>query len=100
MGAVVDFAELPRDQWPAVLSAVSTAGIELADEVDQRDLRWYMSRHEGCQVDLAFGPVVPGGAEGVCMYSPARTWWRRPLGMRRLSRVVWSAVLSAGGRPV
>lgn len=100
MGAVVDFAELPCDQCSAVLSTLSTGGIELVDEVDERGLRWHMCRREGCQVDLAFGPVMPGGSKGVCMYSGALSWWRRPLGMRRLSRVVWSSVLSAGGRPV
>src|SRR4051812_21273537 len=98
MGTVADFAELPPDRWPAVLSTVSSAGVELADAGDERGLRCYVCRREGCVVGMAFGPVVPGAGQGVCVYSPARSWWRRPLGMWRLSRVVWRAVLAAGGR--
>jgi hypothetical protein len=33
------------------------------------------------------------------LYYPEWFHWRRPLGMWRLWREVWSAVLAAGGRP-
>jgi hypothetical protein len=101
MGAVVDLAELRRDHWPEVLSAVSEAGVQLADDGDdERGWRWYRCCRSGCRVDLGFGRVVPGGGEGVFMFSRGLTWWRRPLGMRRPSRALWTALLAAGGRAV
>jgi hypothetical protein len=99
MGAAASFAELSPDRWPSVLSAVSSAGVELADEGQDRGLRVYKCRRGGCAAELVFGPVVPpGGEQGVILYFPARALWRRPRGMWRLSHAVWSAVLAAGGR--
>jgi hypothetical protein len=100
MGVVANFAELNSTHWPTVLSGVAAIGVVLADLGDDRGLRYCDCRRAECVVTLAFGEVVPGGGEGVCLYSPASAWWRHPLRMRRLSRDVWSAVLAAGGRAV
>ena len=99
MGVVADFAVLPAGRWPTALWGVAAAGVELVDAGGGRGLRCSECRRGRCSVALAFGPVVPGGGEGVCLSSPGLAWWRRPLAMRRLSRDVWAAVLAAGGKP-
>jgi hypothetical protein len=99
MGVVAEFARLPADRWPAALTAVAATGVVLAEAGSEPGLRCYACRRGRCVVGLAFGRVVPGGREGVCLHAPAAAWWRRPLGMRRLSRDVWSAVLAAGADP-
>ena len=100
MGAIANFAELPVDRWSAALSAVAEAGVELDDQGVDREMRVYVCRHERSEVVLMFGHVLPDVEQGVCMYSPVRSWWWRPLGMRRVSRVVWAAVLASGGKSV
>ena len=99
MGVVADFAALPADRWPAVEAALAFAGVSVVTAGTDRGVRWLDCRRDGCAVSLAFGEVVPGGGQGVCLHSPARAWWARPVGMRRLSRAVWAAVLAAGGVP-
>ena len=100
MGVVAAFAELPVDRWSSVLWTVAEAGVELDDEGLDRGMRVYACRRDRAEVVLLFGHLLPDVEDGVCMWSPVRSWWRRPLRMRRVSRVVWTAVLGAGGRPV
>src|SRR5262245_21831317 len=98
MGAVAGFAVLPADRWQSALSEIAAAGVEVCDEGKDRGLQWYRCVRGACSIGLGFGVVVPPGSEvGVCVYSPARRWWRRPVGMWRLSRDVWRAVQHAGG---
>jgi hypothetical protein len=96
---MAEFAVLLADRWPAALTAVAAIGVDLADVGIERGLRYYTCRRGRCAVGLAFGQAVPGGQEGVCLYAPGAAWWRRPLGMRRLSRDVWSVSWPQGANP-
>jgi hypothetical protein len=98
MGVVAGTAELPADRWPDVLSALSAAGITVDDEGIENGIRCYRCRLNECDLCLDFGKVESNIPQGVMVYYPEWFLWRRPLDMWRLSRVVWSSVLAAGGR--
>lgn len=100
MGAVANFAELPADRWPDVLSALSAAGITVDDEGIEDGTRLYRCRRKACNLCLGFGELSSEIQQGVILNYPARFLWWRPLGMWRLQREVWSAVKAAGGRPL
>jgi hypothetical protein len=96
VGVVADFVNVPADAWSAALSRVSAAGVEVREEGAEGGVMWYSCVRGACRVGLAYCPDDAGREATV--YGPALRFWRRPLGMWRLSRVVRRALCSEGGR--
>lgn len=96
MGVVADFVNVPADAWPAALSRVSAAGVEIREEGAEGGVTWYTCVRGACRVGLGYCPDDVGREATV--YTPALRFWRRPLGMWRLSRDVRQALRAVGWR--
>jgi hypothetical protein len=88
VGVVAEVVSMPEGAWPAALSRVSAAGIEVHDEGSEPGVAWYSCRRGACRVGLAY---CPGDREAT-VYAPEIRFWRRPLGMWWLYRDVRRAL--------
>jgi hypothetical protein len=97
MGVVANFETVPIDRRSQILSQIACAGIEVADEGDERGVYWYGCRRGRASIGLAFIPTA--SRDNVCLYCPYLRYLRRPRSVRLLFRDVLSVVRFNDGEP-
>lgn len=95
MGAMADFASVPQDAWPQVLTGVRLAGVAVDAGERERGIEWRACVRGPARVELGYCPADPG--RELILYAPVLRFWRRPLSMGRLFGAVRRAVIAAGG---
>ena len=90
MGVVAEFETVPIERRAQILSQIASAGIEVADEDNERGVYWYGCRRGRASIGLAFIPSA--SSDNVCLYCSYLRYLRRPRSLHLLFRDVLSAV--------